>query len=441
MKHWLAFVSLGMAVGCGGTSASEHPTTLAEPPDSQAAALAPDDGRVLTAAERARVDVLVRSAERIRGLAFRTPVEMRVQTAQQVRVHLAEELDENDLVESAQVYEAIGLLPAGTNIREIFLDVIEEQVVGYYDSKKRKLVLREDVFDRSQSRRDESFGESSMVILHELVHALQDQHFGGLDAAFEARERSDEENAYHAVVEGDATLAMLGEIASRSGAPFRAIAARLSQMNPQDGALLASTSPGDERLRSVPAIMRVCLAAAYIDGAIFASKRLLRGGWPAVDAAHTTPPSTTEQILHEEKYERQEQPDSIAIPSFSTPGLRDTERLADDTLGELEMSVYFARGTGNDRDRAAAEGWSGDRLRVFRANGGTPSAVWFSAWDTERDATEAEETAKRIGPDVFVTRIGRAVLFVHNSPSPSALDEVRIAFESFAASLAPRVAP
>jgi hypothetical protein len=440
MKNWIACLSLGVAVGCGGPSASERPARLAEPPDSQAADASANDGRLLTSSERARVEVLVRSAERIRGLAFRTPVEMRVQTAQQVRVHLAEELDENDLVQGAHVYESIGLLPPGTNIREIFLDVIEEQVVGYYDSKTRRLVLREDVFEGAPSTREESFGESSMVILHELVHALQDQHFGGLDAAFEARERSDEENAYHAVVEGDATLAMLGEIASRSGAPFRAIASRLSQMNPQDGALLASTSPGNEQLRSVPAIVRVCLAAAYLDGAIFASKRLLRGGWPAVDAAHATPPSTTEQVLHEEKYESHESPDAIVIPSFSTPGLRDAELIADDTLGELEMSVYFARGTGNDRDRPAAEGWSGDRLRVFRSNDAL-SAIWFSAWDTERDATEAEETAKRVGPEVFVTRVGRAVLFVHSSPTPSALDEVRIAFESFAASLARRTAP
>ena len=114
----------------------------------------------------------------------------------------------------------------------------------------------------------------------------------------------------------------------------------------------------------------------------------------------------------------------------------------EDTLGELELGVYFAQGTGRDRDERAAEGWGGDRLRVYRAPGGATPVVWFTTWDEEREAIEAEAAAARVRDLVpperrashLVQRIGRAVLIVRDL-EPALHVPVIQEFERFARSL------
>ncbi|MCA9581716.1 MAG: hypothetical protein KC416_07965, partial [Myxococcales bacterium] len=113
------------------------------------------------------------------------------------------------------------------------------------------------------------------------------------------------------------------------------------------------------------------------------------------NAMHTKVPISMEQVLHPEKYDSFEVPTEFTMPPFSTLEAAGFEEVAEDTLGELEMSVYF--GQPNDgTDKVAAAGWNGDRLRVYRHPERGPAAVWYTDWDSEQDAQEAERAAKTI---------------------------------------------
>jgi hypothetical protein len=90
-------------------------------------------------------------------------------------------------------------------------------------------------------------------------------------------------------------------------------------------------------------------------------------------------------------------------------------------------------------DEPAAAGWSGDRLRVYRHDQARPAVVWWTVWDDETEAREAEAAARRVaprGPEHRVERAGRAVLILRWVPV-ALQSEPRAAFHAFAAGLPP----
>jgi hypothetical protein len=204
----------------------------------------------------------------------------------------------------------------------------------------------------------------------------------------------------------------------------------------------------DDELAQAPPILRVTLVSSYIDGVLFAAELHGLGGWRAVDDAHRTPPTSTEQILHPNRFVRGEHPEAIALPSFSELEAGGLSVVEEDTLGELEMRVYLGQLAAQGIDEAAANGWAGDRLRVYRRAGETEGAVvWFTAWDDEAEAREAEDAARQIAlalpeparPMGRVLRRGRAMLIVRNL-APDLHDPVKVAFDRFATALPSRSA-
>jgi hypothetical protein len=151
----------------------------------------------------------------IRGLAFRTPVPLVAVSATETRAMLEREVHHEfapgELAAIGRVYVALGLLPAGSDLEQSFLDLYSSQLAGFYDPVDRRMVLvtealRTGLFVRvleSVIRRDLA-GE--LVLAHELTHALQDQHFG-LDTGRADAGEDDAQLAQRAVYEGDATLA------------------------------------------------------------------------------------------------------------------------------------------------------------------------------------------------------------------------------------------
>src|SRR5262249_17957039 len=151
------------------------------------------------------------------------------------------------------------------------------------------LVVRDDVARdlraMESAGRDPASAESAIVIVHELVHALQDQQLElGAHYHFAPghRERSgDESNAFASLVEGDATLAMIGWLAERQGGHLSSLthnAQRLRSLISPD----AMTS-GGPALASAPAIVRAPLLSRYFDGMIFCATLHARGGFRIVD--------------------------------------------------------------------------------------------------------------------------------------------------------------
>ncbi|KAF0240443.1 MAG: hypothetical protein FD180_4930, partial [Planctomycetota bacterium] len=186
-------------------------------------------------------------------------------------------------------------------------------------------------------------------------------------------------------------------------------------------ALGDSPSPPD-----TPPFLAAWRAFAERDGARFARTAKFAGGWRLAFHVLDDPPSSTEQILHPEKYfVDRDSPSRIQLADLSLPrGVDGFGFVARGTLGEAMTAESLRRaggpgGPGLDEEpaRRAAAGWDGDAWVVYASRSGALALAWVSTWDTPEDAQEFAEAAAVAG----VLRNGRG---------KSATDGTRIRFES-----------
>lgn len=384
------------------------------------------DQRAPTALERGVFDRLARVAESVRGLTFDHPVPVEIHSADAIGEHLDAELSDEDLTKASQVYGALGLLPPDLDLRSLLGEVMSEQVVGYYDLEAHHLVVRDEI--ARGLVRDLGPSAARTVIVHELVHGLQDQRLGFGELSLREHD-SDVDNVIKALSEGDATLAMLVYQAREMQVGVEELLEHESFDNLRD--LRVPASP--DALGRSPAILRYTLIVPYVAGLQWVRALSQEGAdWSAINDAYATLPVSMEQMLHPRRFRRGEQPDEIALPVFTS--FDEWELIEEDTLGELELAVFLARGSQSldDFDRDAAEGWSGDRLRVYR-RGDATCAIWLTVWDDEREAQQVERAAGR-DETQKVERSGRAVLILRGVPAELE-QEPRAVFRALVAEL------
>ncbi len=357
----LALVSC--LAGCGGADAAGEARNGAQP-DTTLQRLAAD---LLPAAE-------VRS-----GLPARGPINLARRSKEGLEAFLvaemAAQLPPERLEAVVRTYARLGLVPDSIDLEPLLRSLLLEQVVGYYDPERDTLYVVEGA--------DESLLET--VVLHEIVHALQDQYVD-LDSMMTAnQERNDRGTAAQAAMEGHATFAMLEwQLARMMGEADLTALPGLDALLGDDP--LAAAGLEMPVLEEVPAVIRESLLFPYIGGLVYLQKHWA-GPWGRVPPLGSEMPVSTEQILHPERFApgREDMPTYVAFEGQLPSGW--TEVLTDD-LGELETRI-FLREFLPDRaaaDRAAA-GWDGDRFRLLDGPAGE-SLLWFTVWDTDRDGLE-----------------------------------------------------
>ena len=118
----------------------------------------------------ALVDTLTPAVEKSVGLSFREPPRSAVRSREQVRRYLEAKLDEELPPERLRgietAYRLFGLIADSIELRPLMLDLLTEQVVGFYDPDSAMLFGVEGG-NPAQLR---------LVLAHEMVHALQGQY-------------------------------------------------------------------------------------------------------------------------------------------------------------------------------------------------------------------------------------------------------------------------
>jgi hypothetical protein len=263
------------------------------------------------------------------------------------------------------LYIALGLLPEGTDLREVQGSVFGEQVAGYYDPRTGRLRIVDNAGSANPVL-------DEVTIAHELTHALEDQNFD-LDTD-RAETGGDASLAYTALVEGTAT-----------GVMFEYLKRHFSSEDALGG-LLGSAFSGDPTGGNLPPFVLAGLLFPYQAGQRFVDDLYRRAddSWTLLDLAlRDRPPVSTEQILHPRKWIEVEVPERVAAPE-APPGAG-WRRLATGVFGEWQTGELLALG-GRRRDDAAA-GWGGDRYAVWQRGDETAVTIRWR-WDTRVDARE-----------------------------------------------------
>ncbi len=238
---------------------------------------------------RARVAELLPDLAARAGMELVRPIRAERRTREELETYLLFKLDQELPPEEARnltkTYSLIGLVDEDLDLRELLVSVYKEQVAGFYDPDSTALFVMDDMPPEMLET----------VLVHELVHAVQDQT-ANLDSLTAEVRGNDRQAAAQSAIEGHATLIMFEYMAEQMGGqPFditelpdfsQMLAPALEAMRTQYPALAAA-----------PTIIQEDLLFPYLRGASFVAELWEeKEGRPPPFGSEL--PQSTEQILH-----------------------------------------------------------------------------------------------------------------------------------------------
>jgi len=334
-------------------------------------------------------DAVLKETSEIRELSILRNVQSGAQSRSEIERMVIKNLDTDttpaEMHASEVVLKAFGLAPPDFEYRPFLIKLLAEQVAGYYDPKAKRFYLADWI---------EIDGQKP-VMAHELTHALQDQHFNLKRFDKWPKGDADAELAVHALIEGDATLAMTLYLAKH---PMIALSF-----------IRASQETSTEQFNRAPRTLRESLLFPYQEGLKWATHVYRRGGWTMVSKAFTKLPQSSEQILHPEKYFSYEQPVKLTLPNFRRTLGPEWKHIDNDVNGEWGYYLVLDEYLENPSEsRRAAAGWGGDRFAIYEGPKGSPAFVaQITSWDTAADAKEffdayLKRTQRRFTDAMFI---------------------------------------
>jgi hypothetical protein len=314
--------------------------------------------------------------EQLRGLRFLRPVPVTVEAPSKVAAQLLRELDSEvdrtDLRRQARALALLGELPQATDLYELLRSVQAESVLGFYVPGKPPGHGR--LYVRSDHGLDPF---TRFVLSHELTHAVTDQHYDlTVGDRLQSANASDRATAYSGLVEGDATVLM------------QLYHDRVLSPEEQAQADQVGAAQRTPKTDAAPPAVRESLLFPYSAGVAFVSALYRRGGWDAVNRAYRDPPTSTEQLLHPERYLGQRDlPQTVRVPDLHAalgPGWRQGTSTE---WGEFDSRLLLQGEFPASTAERAAAGWDGGELRSFE-RGNRTALVLRTVWDSPAEASE-----------------------------------------------------
>ncbi len=301
-----------------------------------------------------------------------------------VEQKLAEDKDTQRLERSAVSLKKFGLLPRDFELRPYLLELLKEQVAGFYDSKTKKLYLLDWVDPEAQKA----------VLAHELTHALQDQNFDILkwsDANRTPKDdreivlRDEQDSAKQAVIEGQAMITLL----DYSLAPMGANVANSPQIVEamKAGMVTGGGSPMYDR---APMFLREAIIFPYQYGIDFIREVLVKRGKEAAFAGTMrNPPVSTRQVMMPDTYLSGEKISPIPLVDVDKVVGKEAGRYDFGGIGQFDIGVMMEQWTGKasnlNHSWRGGYYWTGRKKDV---KDGPVSLVFVTRWASEKDAAD-----------------------------------------------------
>ncbi|MCX5672690.1 MAG: hypothetical protein NTU94_15340 [Planctomycetota bacterium] len=388
-----------MVFACRAAAAAPVPAAA---PAAPAAEAAPKE--LLEMADQAAKEV-----ETLRGWKFKEPVQKKVCTPEFVRAYLDKQVEKQcppaKVLEIQAFLRTVGLLPPAADLKKMFLDILQGQVGGFYDTDTKTLYM-------VKHGGAPAPGVERILMIHELVHALDDQHVN-LDEFLKPLigQTEDMDIAASSVMEGSATSLMTQYMT-------RALLA--GQLNAAE--MQAYTEGEAENTKALMDAPRyfTSILGSYICGMQFLAKGNILAVAMAPDnqavgrnlqAVVKDPPKSSEQILHPEKYwDAGKRDDPVVVNDDAAARLLASPNRAvvhKNTVGEMLTAVLTAPKDSKPNlllmqmadawTNTAAKGWGGDRFFLLASGPSAEAAgkslkdlqgVWITLWDTPKDRDE-----------------------------------------------------
>jgi hypothetical protein len=316
----------------------------------------------LAAAPPLQLPQLIRIASKLTGLKAKKSIKVTEQSTASMRATTIKLFDrEYPLDQQAydqSLYRALGMLSSSQTLRPFLLKSIKEGPLGLYDPLTHRIYVRKGTTEKT-------------AVVHELVHALQDQAFNLKRLSGLRRGSHDAALGASAAVEGNASY-VTQVLGGRSIAVVRRTAGT--------------------RTLSASLTCHMCffldieMSFPYVTGLNFMSTLYSLGGRPAMYTAVKKFPSTTKQVFHIDAFLTREAPVAITLPQTAA----NFTLQRSDTWGELDVRALLAV-FGVPRLDQVGTGWSGGRSALYADANGRQAAALALTWETELDAQQWQE--------------------------------------------------
>lgn len=323
------------------------------------------------AANDRRVQESIAEIEKATTLQFKRPPVLEYRSKEQVREFLVKRFEEqspaSELAAEEAVFKTLGLIPPTLDYRKFLLDLLTEQIVGYYDPRTDVLYVVEGL----------PRATSGVAVTHELIHALQDQYID-LDSLQNLTGDVDRSLAIQAVLEGQATYEQMAVTVGGE----ENITGRIPGGWDQIRRTIREAQGEMPLFSNAPLVIQESLIFPYLSGADFV--RRFKSQKPGVNPL-TDLPVSSEQVLHTSAFfgATRDVPSRVTLPAPSAG-----QKVYENNIGEFGTRIFIYQHTDNQQSALqAAMGWDGDRYVLVRTPAGDGIA-WVSVWDTGVDAAE-----------------------------------------------------
>lgn len=368
----------------------------------------------------ATADAVLEEMSKTTGLPIKEPLHKAILGRPAIEKYLKENLHAEYSPEELRVQEAtlkaFGLVSSDFDLEKFLITFYTEQVAGFYDPRTKTMNMADWIPAEMQS----------MVLSHELTHALQDQNFDLDKFLHSARDNDDATNARQAVVEGHAMAAMMQHALGQ--VDLGAIPS-LSQMM---AGVVDEQLSGYPAFSHAPFFFRMQALFPYLQGMSFMQKGLARGGWKQLNGLFTNPPATTKELFEPDLYFNHTSLPVVSLPK-PTPlsGVPGLHFLTENTMGELGYYSIIGQLLSEDEAKSAGLAWLADRYLLYEYSdknegGGNFVLVSRTKWSNAEKSLEffsdyitilrkklpGLSPDARSGSDLFIAGVGSSRVIV-----------------------------
>lgn len=361
-KLVLALAIVGLLVGDGAMIVARRGDSAPDRTDAAAAEEVPSARR---RALEAALPGLIAFVEQTRELRFKERPKVELLTSADFDGLLRGDLEEEehsgedfDDGASLGVLRALGLIDGDVALDAVLEDRLPD-ILGFYDTEAKVLYAR---------------GVSptpyvKQVLVHELTHALDDQHFD----LFRPDLDDEASPAFDALVEGSATYV--------EGRWYESRPAEEQEAIDEEEAGGSENIPADVEDQPELDVFQEFTAFPHVVGPMFVRAMVEQGGMARLNQAFTTAPTNTEQVIHPERFLAGEEERPVTRPRADGPVVQEGR------LGELGLIQILDTAMSRSLALQAAAGWGNDGY-VAWSNGAQTCVRATIVMDTTRDTTE-----------------------------------------------------
>lgn len=396
----------GSNAGADSSAPQQPPSTAAKPPAETH--ITPEQAKQLFST----VDELLKFASEETGLPIRHEVKRTLTTRAEVEKYLTEKFNDDEdskrMQRSEIVLKKFGLLDRDFDLKPFMLILLKEQIAGYYDSKTKTVYMLDWVDPETQKP----------VLVHELTHALQDQHSDlekwndqtPSDVSHNASEDNDHlakdemDTARTAALEGQAMAVFLDYSLKPSGRSIVKDPEILEELENQ-----MQSSDDSPVMARAPLLLSESMLFPYKDGLSFEQDVWMdKGRQAAFAGVLDRPPSSSWEVMNPRVYEQRKQSPVLVLPDIH-PLLNKTYKPYDiGQVGQLDVRILAQIFGGEAAARELTPAWDGGiywagqrfsaKTEAEQASTNSVALLYLSAWKSEASAHQfARMYANQLG--------------------------------------------